>query len=161
MMDPAFLDDFRRTVERATGRLLGYSDEEASRHRAPGKWSRKEIIGHLIDSAANNHARFVRAQLQEDLVFPGYDQDEWVRLQRYQDRAWTDVVQLWQAYNHHIASVMQTADAGSLHRQRQRHNLHQLAWQFVPESEPTTLAWFMRDYVAHLKHHLKQALEDD
>ena len=66
-MDAAFLDDFRQTIDRAAGRLLEYSDAEASRHLAPGKWSRKEIIGHLIDSASNNHGRFVRAQLQDEL----------------------------------------------------------------------------------------------
>jgi DinB superfamily len=159
-MDPEFLDDFRRTVDQAAERLLAYSDTEASRQRKPGKWSRKEIIGHLIDSAANNHTRFVRAQLQEDLVFPGYDQDEWVRLQRYRDRPWTDLIQLWRSYNHHIASIMQAAHAAALSRRRPRHNLHQVAWQPVPESEPVTLAYFMRDYVEHLKHHLRQAVED-
>ena len=155
-IDAAFLEDFRHSVDRAADRLLGYSDDEAAERPAPGKWSRKEIIGHLIDSAANNHGRFVRAQLQDDLAFPGYDQEAWVRLQRYQDRPWVDLVRLWQAYNHHIATIMETADAGALGRPRTRHNLHELAWQPVPASEPATLAYFMRDYVGHLKHHLQQ-----
>lgn len=50
-MDPSFLDGFRRMVDRAVERLLAYSDQEAAARPAPGKWSRKEIIGHLIDSA--------------------------------------------------------------------------------------------------------------
>ena len=90
----AFLDDFRRTVDRAAERLLAVSDADAGRSPAPGKWSKKEIIGHLIDSAANNHGRFVRAQLQEDLIFLGYDQDAWVRLQHYRERSWNDLVRL-------------------------------------------------------------------
>jgi hypothetical protein len=155
-LDAAFLEDFRHTVDRAADRLLGYSDDEAAERPAPGKWSRKEIIGHLIDSASNNHGRFVRAQLQDDLAFTGYDQEAWVRLQRYQDRPWVDLVRLWQSYNHHIATIMETADAGALERPRTRHNLHELAWQPVPASEPATLAYFMRDYVGHLKHHLRQ-----
>ena len=157
-MDGAFLDDFRRTVDRAAERLLAFSDADAGRSPAPGKWSKKEIIGHLIDSAANNHARFVRAQLQDELVFLGYDQDAWVRLQRYQDRSWTDLVRLWQAYNYHIALVMASADPHAVMRPRLSHNLHELAWQPVPPTEAATLDYFMRDYVAHLEHHVRQAL---
>ena len=159
-MDAAFLEDFRRTLDRAAERLLVFSDADAARSPAPGKWSKKEIIGHLIDSAANNHGRFVRAQLQEALVFPGYDQDAWVRLQRYRDRSWNDLVQLWRAYNYHIVVVMESADPHAVTRPRSTHNLHELAWRPVPPTEATTLEYFMRDYVAHLKHHLRQALPD-
>src|SRR5262245_17020217 len=117
-MDAAFLDDFRQTLDRAAQQLLLFSDANASVRPAPGKWSKKEIIGHLLDSASNNHGRFVRAQLQDDLVFPGYDQDEWVRVQRYQSRRWVDLVRAWHAYNHQIASVMAAADEDALTRRR-------------------------------------------
>jgi DinB superfamily len=155
-MDPDFLDDFRATVDGAARQLLAFSDDEAARRRAPGKWSRKEIIGHLIDSACNNHGRFVRAQLQDDLIFPGYEQDAWVRVQHYQLCTWKDLVRLWQAYNHHIIAVMATASADAVVRLRERHNLDQLAWKPVSASAPVTLEFFMRDYVDHLKHHLQQ-----
>ena len=72
-MDATFLNDFRRTVDEAAARLVDCADEEAGRAPAPGKWSKKEVIGHLIDSAANNHVRFVRAQATDDLTFDGYD----------------------------------------------------------------------------------------
>jgi DinB superfamily len=157
-MDAAFLEDFRRTIDRAAERLLALSDAEAGRAPAPGKWSTKEIVGHLIDSAANNHGRFVRALLQDDLIFPGYDQDAWVRVQRYRDRSWGDLVRLWRAYNQHLAQMMEDADPHGVMRARSTHNLHELAWHPVPTSEATTLDYFMRDYVAHLKHHLRQAL---
>jgi DinB family protein len=157
-MDASFLDDFRQTVDRGAQRLLAFSNDEAAIRPAPGKWSRKEIIGHLIDSASNNHGRFVRAQLQDDLVFAGYDQDAWVRVQGYQDRPWADLVRLWQAHNHHLANVMETADEHAVARPRARHNLDELAWQPLPAGQPATLGWFMRDYVDHLKHHLRQAL---
>ncbi|HMJ83200.1 MAG TPA: DinB family protein [Vicinamibacterales bacterium] len=160
-MDAAFIAEFRRTIDRAAERLGTFCDSEAGHPTAPGKWSKKEIVGHLIDSAANNHGRFVRAQLQEDLVFPGYDQDAWVRVQRYRDRPWSDLVALWRAYNRHIACVMESADPELVDRVRTSHNLDELAWKAVQRTEPTTLDYFMRDYVAHLEHHLRQALGRD
>ena len=160
-MDAAFLADFRQTVDRAASRLLLIPDRDASVRSAPGKWSPKEIVGHLIDSASNNHGRFVRAQLQEDLIFEGYDQDAWVRVEAYQDRPWADLVRLWQAFNHHIAAVMQVAGPQTLTQPRTRHNLDQLAWQAVDTTQPTTLEYFMRDYVGHLKHHLRQVLPEE
>lgn len=159
-MDAAFLEDFRQTLDDAAQRLLMFSDADATMRPAPDKWSKKEIVGHLLDSAANNHARFVRAQLQDDLVFPGYDQEAWVRVQRCQNRRWVDLVRAWHAYNHQIANIMEAADQEELTRLRARHNLHELAWQTVPVSEPATLDYFMRDYVGHLKHHLEQVLPD-
>jgi hypothetical protein len=138
--------------------LRALSGAEAAVRPAPGKWSRKEIIGHLIDSATNNHGRFVRAQLQDDLIFEGYEQAEWVDVQRYQAREWAELVLLWQSLNHHLAHVMETTETNALTKPRARHNLDRLAWQPVRATEPTTLEYFMRDYVGHLKHHLRQAL---
>jgi hypothetical protein len=112
-MDAAFLADFRATVDSSAARLLALSGAQAAEHPAPGKWSPKEIIGHLIDSASNNHGRFVRAQLQDDLIFDGYEQAEWVRVEAYQERKWVDLVRLWQAFNHHLANVMETAARGA------------------------------------------------
>ena len=132
------------------------SSADAARRPGAGKWSPKEIVGHLIDSASNNHGRFVRAQLQDDLVFEGYRQAEWVRVEGYQDRKWADLVLLWQALNHHLAHVMETADPDALSRPRTRHNLDALAWRPIGRGEPATLEYFMRDYVGHMKHHLRQ-----
>jgi hypothetical protein len=158
VIDDRFLDDFRRTVDDAARRLRAISAADAAVRPAPDAWSCKEIIGHLIDSASNNHGRFVRAQLQDDLVFPGYDQDAWVRIQRYQDRPWPDLIALWQELNRHIADVMAQADRAAVERPRTHHNLDQLAWRPVAATEPATLGYFMSDYVGHLKHHLQQAL---
>ena len=155
-MDADFLHDFRRTLDEARTRLTALSDSEAGRSRAPGKWSPKEIIGHLIDSAANNHARFVRAQATDDLLFEGYDQDAWVRVQRYHERRWLDLIQLWRSYNQHLADVMERADPDALTRPRARHSLNRIAFQPLDPATPATLGYMMRDYVAHLKHHLKQ-----
>jgi hypothetical protein len=159
-MDAAFLDDFRHTIDSAASRLRTLSPAQASARRAPGKWSPKEIIGHLIDSASNNHGRFVRAQLHDDLLFAGYEQEDWVRVQGYQDRPWADLVALWQAFNHHILHVMASTDAPALTRPRARHNLDALAFRPVDAARPATLEYFMRDYVDHLKHHLRQVFPD-
>jgi DinB family protein len=157
-MNPGIAEELQQTVDRAAAQLLRLSDGETSRVPAPGKWSKKEIIGHLIDSAANNHARFVRAQRSSDLVFEGYDQDEWVRVQRYRERRWADLVQLWQQYNHHIAFVMAATDESTLTQPRIRHSLDTIAFKTVPAEQPVTLEYLMRDYVDHLEHHLRQIL---
>src|SRR5438132_1334608 len=137
-----FVDDLRNTVARATPPLTAVGDERSRRHPAPGKWSPREVIGHLIDSASNNHQRFVRAQLQDDLIFPGYDQAEWVRIQRYADARWDELVALWAGFNRHIARVMDAAPLDALTRPRARHNLDALAWVPVPRDTPATLEYF-------------------
>ncbi|HEX9311037.1 MAG TPA: DinB family protein [Gemmatimonadaceae bacterium] len=151
-----YVIDLRETIEKTTPRLAGMSDESSRRRPAPGKWSPREIIGHLIDSASNNHQRFVRAQFQDSLVFPGYHQNAWVAAQRYQDAPWRELVTLWRTFNLHIAWVMETTPPEQRQRARAEHNLDVLAWQQVPREQPTTLDYFMADYVGHLKHHLAQ-----
>jgi hypothetical protein len=150
--------DLLSIVDRAVPALLELSDEVNGRRPAPGKWSPREIVGHLVDSASNNHQRFVRAQWQEDLTFPGYAQDDWVAAQQYQMAPWRDLVTLWASFNRHLARVMVAVPAEIREKLHQRHNLHQLAFEPVPAGEPATLDYFMRDYVAHLEHHLRQIL---
>ena len=150
------LEDFTRTVEEASARLLALTDEEAASRRVEGSWSAKEVVGHLVDSAANNHQRFVRAQFKEDLVFPGYAQDDWVRSQGYQDEPWPLVVNLWRLYNLHLAHVCRRAPESERLRPRREHNLHEIGFAQVSADEPSTLEHLMRDYVDHLKSHLRQ-----
>ena len=150
------LDDFVRTVEESAARLLSLTEEEARVPLAEGKWSAKGVVGHLIDSASNNHQRFVRAQLKEDLVFEGYAQDDWVRVQGYRDEPWPLLVNLWKFYNLHLAHVCRTAPESERLRERREHNLHEIGWAPVNAKEPATLEHLMRDYVGHLKNHLRQ-----
>src|SRR4249919_1362729 len=143
-------------VGRGAAELLKIPDDTASRPRGPGKWSPKQIVGHLIDSAVNNHARFVRAQLQDDLVFPGYDQDGWVRVQRYDERSWPALVDAWRTVNTQIAAVMGATPETELTRPRLRHNLQEIGFRLLPAGDEATLEFLMRDYIAHLEHHLGQ-----
>ena len=86
--------------------LLIAGNDAAARRPAAGKWSPKEVLGHLIDSAANNHQRFVRAQEANSLTFPGYEQNLWVSSQGYQDADWAHVIALWTHLNLHMADVI-------------------------------------------------------
>ena len=153
-----FVAEFRSLVEDSAAALLKISEADSERRAAPGKWSPKEILGHLIDSASNNHQRFVRAQFQDDLVFAGYDQDAWVAAQKYQDTRWLPLVNLWREYNLHLARVMAATPEAIRLRKTRRHNFHEIAWKTVPQHKPSTLDYFMRDYVDHLRHHLDQIL---
>ena len=128
-------------------RLRNIDDAAASKRPAPGKWSKKEILGHLIDSAANNHQRFVRLQLTPRIDLPGYDGDEWVRIQRYQERSWHEIIELWQVYNTQLAPLIRGVDPATL----------QHVWH-MPDGKEVDLEFIMRDYVVHLRHHLEQIL---
>jgi len=153
-----FLDDFRQTIDAAAKELLRIPTEQNQTPRAAGKWSPKEIVGHLIDSASNNHQRFVRAQFTDDLIFAGYEQEGWVRAQNYQGENWGELVQLWKLYNQHILHLMALIPEETRMKLRHKHNLHQIASDSLSENEPVTLDWFMRDYVDHMKKHLGQIL---
>jgi len=131
-------------VAHALPLLSAISEDAASKKPAPNKWSKKEILGHLIDSAANNHQRFMRLQLQAEISLPGYDQDDWVRLNRYQQRTWNEIVTLWSAYNRHLASVIESLDDSALGH----------VWH-APDGD-VTLEFIASDYVRHLQHHLAQ-----
>src|SRR5881397_613769 len=95
-------------------RLRDVKDAEASIRPAPGKWMKKEILGHLIDSAANNHQRFVRAPAADPFVGSGYDQNAWVAANRYRERPWSELVELWAVLNRHLAHVIAGVPAEKL-----------------------------------------------
>ena len=139
------VSEFRTTLESASNKLPALPDPESA---AAGQWSRKQILGHLLDSAANNHHRFVRAQIQDELTMPGYAQEAWVATQHYQDRSWSDLLAFWLAYNHHLLHLMETVP-----EYRRRNPIR------IGGDDPVTLEFLMIDYVRHLKHHLSQILE--
>jgi len=150
------LEHFRETIESATKLLREISEEESAKPLSEDKWSKKEIIGHLIDSAANNHQRFVRGQFQNDLIFQGYDQEQWVSAQKYNEADWSLLVDLWRAYNLHLAHIMACSDELARRKMHYDHTLNKIAFNHVSIDHPTNLEYVMRDYIVHLKSHLDQ-----
>ena len=152
--------DYIRTLEsitRATAASLRELPESVITWRPrTGAWSIKEIIGHLVDSAANNHQRFVRAEQQTELIFQGYAQDEWVRIQSYETAPWNELVALWESYNLHIARVMAAVPASIRDHKHAKHNYHQIGFRDFKPDQAVTLDDLMYDYVLHLEHHLAQ-----
>ena len=111
-----------------------------------GGWCPRQILGHLIDSACNNHRRFVMGQSTETVKYDGYEQDVWVTRQQYDKVPWRDLVTLWTAYNRHLAHVMSCVPDGVAAREG-----------IAADGESrVTLAFLMEDYVAHLRHHVEQ-----
>jgi hypothetical protein len=150
-----FLRDFEETIRNAAVRMQEISAEESAKS-TNGEWSRREILGHLVDSATNNHQRFVRAQFKDDLVFPGYEQEQWVNSQKYNDEPWPDLIALWRAYNLHLLHVVSVIPENVLTQDRDKHSLDQIAFKAVDQSTSATLEYLIRDYLDHLKHHLDQ-----
>jgi hypothetical protein len=138
-------DELRGEVERMVPRLRAVTAAEAGRDRGDAKWQKREILGHLIDSAYNNHQRFVRAPRGEGVfVWPGYEQDYWVVAGRYRTREWLELVELWVAANRHLAHTMEAVPAAAL------------GTPCTIGGEAGTLEWWMRDYIRHMRHHLAQ-----
>jgi hypothetical protein len=148
--------ELQQTVEMAVERLLTVPEPQTQIPKQVGQWTAKEILGHLIDSATNNHQRFIRAQFTDDLIFAGYDQEQWVRVQSYDQVSWQTLVQFWQAYNLHLAHVIAHIPETTLLKLRERHTLDIIGWQRVSANEPTTLAYLISDYIGHLQDHLRQ-----
>jgi DinB superfamily len=132
-----------RVLETVPPRLLAMQHVGAP---APaGHWSKKQILGHLIDSACNNHQRFVRSQLIGHLDFPNYAQNEWVSVQAYETESWPDLVNLWTLLNRHILHVVRNIPPERLANTCS-----------VGGKEPMALCDLFDDYVEHMEHHLSQ-----
>jgi len=134
-----------RAIDEAEPRLRGVSEAESEVPVLAGGWSRKQVIGHLIDSASNNHQRFVRAMLQGALEFPPYDQAGNVRVQAVQEADWLLLVSLWANYNRFLAHVIARIPEDKLE-----------VLCRIGDGEPVPLRFLAEDYLAHLLHHLGQ-----
>jgi len=126
-------------------RFMELPESETAYKPSINTWCKKEILGHLIDSACNNHQRFVRAQLEGELTFPGYEQEGWVRCQGYETADWLLLVELWAAYNRHLAMVVARLPEAALSLNCR-----------IDGGENLSLAAVVEDYLRHLDHHLVQ-----
>lgn len=122
-----------------------FTEEEVNTPPAPGKWSKKEIIGHLIDSACNNHSRFVKSMFEgEPIKLVKYAQDDWVNFQNYRNEDTKVILDLWKSYNTHILYIFTVFPKDKL----------DIKWDI--NGEIFTTEWLMTDYVDHMEHHLNQ-----
>ena len=143
-LEPAELGErLMRVVTEAKDWLVQLSEERVSAPEREGKWSGKQVVGHLTDSAVNNLGRIIRMQIEAAPSLSGYRQMEWVNLQGYAKREWAQVLALWFALNEHVAWTIE-------HIEKAR-----LANRGVVEGEPLTLGFLIADYIAHMEHHLR------
>jgi hypothetical protein len=127
--------------------LFAGIDEALSRERPqPDGWCAREVVGHLIDSACNNHRRFILGQTPGLPKFDGYDGDAWVTRQQYVDESWEAIVSLWAAYNRHLRHVIARTPAEHL----------SMSATDPDGTGQVTLGFVMQDYVGHIRHHFEQ-----
>ncbi len=119
LADPAELSErLAEVLRRWMPWLLTISEAEASVPEREGKWSAKQVVGHLIDSAVNNLGRIVRLQIEAGQSLPGYEQMAWVSLQHYAERDWAQVLALWFALNEHVAWTIGHVEKAGLQNSR-------------------------------------------
>lgn len=126
-------------------KLKTLDEGEAALKPSPSKWSKKEITGHLIDSAQNNLRRFIVAQYEDNPEIL-YKQDDWVRINSYQSYSLTDLINLWYLLNKQIVTVLSNTTEQILQRTSKTDALH-------------TIDWLAKDYIKHTKHHLHKILD--
>ena len=144
---PVALDQLlQKAIDAELPHLRALTESEAGK-KTTTAWSRKEEMGHLIDSASNNHLRFVRAALEPEYHGPSYDQNGSVMLHGYQEQDWSDLVEFWRRYNSLLTQVIARIPESKLDTQCR-----------VGGSQPVTLKFLIEDYVAHMQHHLDHIL---
>lgn len=133
---------FNNIVDAFNARLVQVPEEVSGIKPSEESWSLKEIIGHLIDSASNNHQRFVRLQFDDLLDFPAYDGERWIKVQKYNEMEWKELTALWYSYNCILLKVIGTID------------ISKLANVWIKGEEALTLEHLANDYYRHLEWHV-------
>jgi len=138
------LKQLRTLIHEIPPRLNKLAPSQLELKPSANSWSPKEELGHLLDSAANNHQRIVRVQLEDKLKMPGYDGNAWVELHRYQQRNWQEMIELWRALNKQLLAAAEAVPNS--------------AWSrtcTIAGSKPLTLKFVFEDYLDHMTHHLE------
>jgi len=147
------MNRYSQTLDRLVGyfeRELKAVPEEVFRHKpGPANWSKQEIVGHLCDSAANNHLRFVKIRLSAPPVSrEGDDQARWVDLHGDQEQYnQPDIITLWNMLNRQIVHVLERLTAEDYGKTC-----------ILPGGGEATLDWLVNDYLEHMRHHFRQIL---
>jgi len=138
------LTKLQALIDEVPLRLKNLSPSQVEGKPSPAKWSPKEELGHLLDSAANNHQRIVRTQLEDKPKMPDYDGDGWVKLHNYHERDWQELIELWRALNEQLLAAAEAVPASGWSRTCT-----------IADSQPLTLKFVFEDYIEHMIHHLK------
>ena len=139
---------FRKTIQEHAPKLQAIPERETSGRAGSAEgWSRKQELGHLIDSATNNRVRFIVAALSRNYVGPTYDGRGWVELGDYANAAWSDLVELWKRQNEALARVVDRIPNEALSTRCQ-----------VADYDPVSLEFLISDYLSHMQHHLQHIL---
>jgi len=135
-------------IESLPIKMKQFSSDELLTRSSPGKWSKQEILGHLIDSAINNLQRFTEIQfLSQPYTVISYMQNELIIVNHYQNLPLQHLLDLWQSLNRQIVFVVKTIPADKLNFLVDPH---------YENKEMKTLGWIICDYVAHMEHHFRQ-----
>lgn len=143
-MITASLDRWQHLCDIIPSLLKNISEEDFAFKPLPAKWSKKEILGHLIDSAANNHQRFVRVQFEETPRI-GYNQNDWNRYSYHQLQPASQLINSWEGLNRLLLGIARHIPEDALQRR-----------SYAGGTEQVTLAFVIEDYLVHLEHHLRQ-----
>jgi hypothetical protein len=138
---PIDMNEYETLVSEFHNLMEQVPERFASVKLAPDKWSLKEIVGHLIDSASNNHQRFVRLQLDNVLIFPGYDAESWLSVQKHNEIDWHSLITLWSSYNEMLLHLVKNVNPGKLNN----------TWE--NENEIYSLEMLIHYYYRHMKWH--------
>jgi hypothetical protein len=141
----ATVKELDQIVNQFFTKISAIPDDDFSAKPIPGKWSKKEVVGHLIDSAQNNLRRFIVGQYETIPSKIVYEQDFWVNVNGYQQMKREEIVLLWKLMNQRIAAVLSSMPETSYKKP-------------ALTSETHTLEWLAEDYVKHMKHHLNQVI---
>lgn len=142
------MDRLHRHLERLPIKLLVMDEQEVAAQPATNKWSKKEILGHLLDSAQNNHHRFYQLAMAEGpLQITSYDQNNWVKVHRYNEASWAVLVEDWKALNCRLLRLWVKMDEGLFSKPI-----------ILPSGEHKTGEFLVNDYTDHQEHHLRQIL---
>ncbi len=142
------IDNLNNWIIKVPEEFSRMSELDVSQRPMPLKWSKKEILGHLCDSAINNLERFIKIQyeLQPFFLTP-YNQDQWVDIQDYQDISIEEIINLWCNLNKKIIKVIVKIPTKKL-----------MYLCDIGNNQLMTLEWLIKDYLEHMEHHLKNQI---
>lgn len=145
-----YTDEIKAIVDEWTEKLLTLPEDVITERRNHQNRTIKQLLGHLVDSASNNHQRMIRLQYNDNLVFPDYtqDNDRWIAIQNYQDADWGNLVQLWKFFNLHMIYLIKSIDKSKLNN----------SWIDF-EGNNVTLEDMIKGYPWHLNLHINDINE--